>query len=1022
MYNLKTNILKRNLILKVPVLKYSVNSLPKIKVKYDKDVQKKLKQIPELQQNVDQLLSKPHLIDNLKHYKHFYNISSISNAEAKNSYVYKSSVLIQNFMENEITTKNVFVNDADEQHPCLNLTFPGVKPVLDEQFDIKLGTTMSYLCSEGYHFQAYNIKLNENSKKTFVVKNNDIIGEATGMHSRYIKFEAKNMSMSEKDAYIVQFFKSHLKDVYHSPDFNNFLKTNKHYFVIKNSQLLLFSRDIPFSKNYNKAVSKIFNNLKPVMDIFSNKNFYYLDIQANTISSATLIKSLLSKTFTYKKEKFLNSVIMTTRSNDDVVNCLTSYSPSKEYSMKMIELLDADLKDEYAAEIRKLMEHDTNDIINKLQLIARTEPEIHHMTSILSNFKDVEFTCVLTVYLWKTLAKLKSIKPTSINYDKCISNLNDDSLLNVPDLPTSNGVNINVFTDASLKNETSATAQVYFVNNTLAYMQSSINNNISSYIDTAELHAAVSAMDQCQVIKSMIKDFLEVEQEINTTIFIDNTYVLNAISLHEKKVYEKTSVKNFDFLISSKYEGIDLRYVPTLCNIADGLTKVKFNRGLYSSIWLRQFSKKKVSDFKSQFELIKSKYAYVNKTIDNFKKMIKKTKKQFNSLREMEELYEKHTDDIIKKERILTEIKDISTRCLIELRATDKYLQKKANKYNIVLETKNEGNGNKDFDIAMEALSKEVNYDKGVQMIASELGSMKINVQNEKKVPADFKRALNSRNNILNLWEISIEEKINEISEYFNHKERLKFKTINDKYESMKRLQEQRDKRYQEWKEYLKNKENQNSEEESKDLLHKLVESNINMISREEREKAARLEALEEQQNLEKKRIANELALKESFKSTLKSMIECNNLNEASQRITLEKQQEMDKIFADLEKKVKKCKEARRVKQAKNATAVKQKSHNPEVNFDNIHSFTIGYPFDEHARITKGATLTTRQQAKLKSVVQIQQLDVLHKRQEKARKRKLEIMARKKRIQGRLNDLYLEGLMKNHQRRNTGMF
>lgn len=1024
MYKLTINTFKRNLLFKVPIIHYSASTLPKIKVKYDENLRKEIKQTPELQQTVNQLLSKSRLKEHFNHCKHFYDISSITFEQSKDLDIYKSSILISKSMENDINTKNIFLNKAGKQPSVLSSEIPDVKHIIDDNFDIKLGTMMSYLTSEGYHFQAYNIAINEKYKKSFAATNNDIIGEVTGLHSRFVKFEPK-MTMSDKDAYIVQFFKKHVKDVYHSPDFNNFFKVNGYYFVIKNSQLLLFTRETPFSKKHNKTFSKLFNGLKDNVDIVSSKDFYYLDIEASTISSVKLIESLLSSTLTEQKEKILNSVIMTTKSNDDIVNCLISYSPSREYSLKMIELLDADIKDGYAAEIKKLMEHDTKDIINKLQLIARTEPEIHHMTSILNNFKDVEFTSVLTVYLWKTLAKLKSLEPTKINYDKYSSKSKDNVWLNVPDQPSSAGVNVSVFTDASLKNETSATAQVFFVNNMLAYMHSAVNNSIASYIDSAELHAAVSAMDLCQIVNDMIKGFLKVEKNVDKVLYIDSLPALNAISLHEKKVYRNTSVKHFDSLSSAKFEDVALRYVPSSCNIADGLTKRKFNKGLYSSIWLKQIANKKTDVDKSVFESKKKSYTSTNKTVENFNKMLEKTKMEFNSLQEMEELYELHANGINKKELILSEIGDISTKCLIELRAADVNLNKIANEHGIKLETKNEDNVIKDFDVTMEALSKEVNYDNSVQMIASELSSMKVFIKDENNVPDDLKKALHSRNNILNLWEISIEEKINKISEYFDEKERLRFKDINEKYNSIKELQERQKIRYQEWKDYLKNKENQNSEEASRDMLHKLVNSNIKLMSREEKKEKMRLEAVQAQQNLEKRRIESESALRENFKSTLKAMVEYNKLNEESQRIPLKKQKEMERMFAALEKKLQKAEESRRIKQAneaRKAAVIAQQSHNPEVEFENTQCLSIGYPFHEYAGITRGANLTAKQKAKLQSVVQIQQMEVAHKKQTKAKKKKMAIMARKKEIVGRINDIMLEELMKEHERDKNGMF
>lgn len=1025
MNKVKINTFKRNLLFKVPILKYSASILPTIKVKYDENLRKEIKKTPELQQTVNQLISKPRLIENFNHYKHFYDISSINADQSKNWDIYKSSILISKFTENDINTRDIFLNKEGKQPSFLTSKFPTVNPILDDNFDIKLGTMMAYLTVEGYHFQAYNISINEKYKKPFTVTNNDIIAEVTGLHSRYIKFEPKKMTMNDKDAYIVQLFKSQVKDVYHSPDFNNFFKVNGHYFVIKNSQLLLFTRETPFTKKHDKAFLKMFSGLKDILDISPSEDFYYLDIEASTISSVKLIESLISSTLTEQKEKILNSVIMTTKSNDDVFDCLLSYSPSKEYSLKMIELLDKDIKDGYATEIKKLMDHDTRDIINKLQLISRTEPEIHHMTSILNNFKDVKFTSVLTVYLWKTLAKLKSLEPTKINYGKYSSKLKDSAWLNVPDQLPSAGVNVSMFTDASLKNETSATAEVFFVNNVLAYMHSAVNNSRSSYIDSAELHAAVSAMGLSQIVENMITDFFKVEKDINKVLFIDNLSVVNAISLHEKKLYQNTSVKHFDSLSSAKFEDVALRYVPSSCNIADGLTKRKFNKSLYSSIWLKQITNKKTDIDKSKFESIKKRYTSVNKTVEDFNKMLEKTRLQFNSLQEMEKLYERHTNDINKKELILSEIGDISTRCLVELKAADVNLNKIADEHGIELETKNDNNGIKDFDITMKALSKEVNYDNSVQMIASQLSSMKVSIKNEKDVPEDLKTALHSRNTILDLWEISIEEKINKISEYFDEKERLRFKDINDKYNSIKEAQEQEKRRYQEWKDYLRNKENQNSEAASRNLLLKLVNSNIRMLSIEEKKERLKLEAVQARQNLERKRIESESALRKNFKSTLKAMVEYNKFNEESQRIPLKKQKEMERMFADFEKKLQKVEKSRRIKQAneaRKAALLAQQSHNPEVEFENTQCFTIGYPFDEHAEITRGADLTAKQKAKLKSVVQIQQMEMVHKRQKKAKKKKMAIMARKKEIVGRVNDIVMEKLLKEHERNNNGMF
>lgn len=1022
MFNVKINAVKRNSLLKIPKLKYSTRNLPKIKVAYDETLSKELKKTPELQQNLNQLLSKPRLKKHIDDHKHFYNISSISVDQSKKLEIYKSSILISKCMEKDINTKSIFLNKEGKQPSFLSSAFPSVKPVLDDNFDIKLGTMLAYLTAEGYHFQAYNIKINENSNKSFAVANNEIIAEVTGLHSEYIKFEPKKMKMNDKDAYIVQLFRRYIKDVCHSPDFNNFFKANGRYFVIKNSQLLLFSLETPFSKNYNKAFVKIFDDLKDSIEIVPSKDFYYLDIEENTVSSIKLIESLIASTLTEQKEKLLNSIIMNTKSSKDVVDCLISYSPTKEYSLKMIELLDKDIKDEYAIEIKKLMEHDTKDIINKLRLISRTEPEIHHMTSILDNFKDVQFTGILTVYLWKTLAKLKSLEPTKMNYGKSSSRLNSDKWLNVPDLPSTRGVNISVFTDASLKNETSATAQVFFVNNVLAYMHSAVNNNTSSYIDSAELHAAVTAVNLCQIVKSMITDFLKVKKNIDKVLYIDNLSVLNAILLHKKRIYRNTSVKFFDSLSSTKFKDVTLRFVPSSCNIADGLTKLKFNRSLYSSIWLKQILNKKADVDKSAFESKKKGYASINQTVENFSRKLEKTRLQFNSLQEMEELYERHANDVNKKELILSEIGDISTKCFVELRAADVNLKKIANEHGIQLETKNENRGIKDFDITMEALSKEVNYDNSVQMITSELSSMKIFIKNEKNVPDDLKTALHSRNNILNLWEISIEEKINKISEYFDEKERLRFKDIADKYSSIKESQEREKRRYEEWEAYLKNKENQNSEEASKDLLLKLVNSNVEKMSREEQEKRIKLEAVQARQDLERRRIENKLAMRKNFKSTLKSMVDYNKLNEESQRIPLEKQKEMKRMFAAIEKKLQKVEESRRTKKARKAALLEQQSHNPEVEFENTQYFSIGYPFDKHAGITRGAELTAKQKAKLNSVVQIQQMEVAHRKETKAKKRKMAIMAMKKELVGTFNNIMEEKWMKEHERENNGMF
>lgn len=109
MYKLTINTFKRNLLFKVPIIHYSASTLPKIKVKYDENLRKEIKQTPELQQTVNQLLSKSRLKEHFNHCKHFYEISSITFEQSKDLDIYKSSILISKSMENDINTKTYFL-------------------------------------------------------------------------------------------------------------------------------------------------------------------------------------------------------------------------------------------------------------------------------------------------------------------------------------------------------------------------------------------------------------------------------------------------------------------------------------------------------------------------------------------------------------------------------------------------------------------------------------------------------------------------------------------------------------------------------------------------------------------------------------------------------------------------------------------------------------------------------------------------------------------------------------------------
>ncbi|KAF0275344.1 hypothetical protein FOG50_03797 [Hanseniaspora uvarum] len=1002
---------------------YSTNALPKVKIQYGNKLQAKLKASFKAKSEYDEIVSKK-LVNDYSYYKQFYNISAISKQESKKYAFYENSVVVNDLTSLDVKSDIKFFNKQNAEVTPIKSVNNDVKVVVDDQFDVKLGTLTAYLTGKGYTFEAYNLRLKRQDNDSFVTLNNSILAECTGLSSSYVKFKAKNSIMNYKDTELIKTFKENVNITTHLPNSINFLKFSEFYLVIKNSQLLIFSKNDSYQKN-RKELNKLFNSLNKYIDSSPSADFYFMDVKSNSFSSASIITSLLKEVFTKEKEEILNSMIMKYKSNRDVVDTLTSYSPSNEYTFKLIELLDTDMKDEYKARIKKLKEPDTKEIIEKLQLICRTEPEMHYMTSILSNFKDVKFTCVLTVYLWKTLLKLKTLKPNVISYDLLLENLGDVQY-KIPQQIDQESSTISVFTDASLNNEISATGQIYYINNRIAYMQSTVDNKILSYIDSAELHAVVTAAEKTTSIKSFISEFIKQSQEFETVFYVDNTSVLNALSLHQNQTYDQNNLKHYQYLNSVELDDIKMLYVPSECNVADGLTKAKFDNKLYASIWFKQFMNKKITKEQFQVDSVEKKHNYVNKVLVNFKELIEKKRGKLQSIQEMEELYEKHSNDISKKEQILFELNEIGKNCIQELKVADKVLTKLAKTHNVVLKQVSKSDNIDDLGITMQSLSKEVDYSKQLKMISTELSSKKLYLENEDKikVPSKLKTALTARNNILNLWEVSIEEKVEEIGEYFDKRERLRFKTINDKYVSLKEIQAQKEKRFAEWKEYLINKENQNTEEANNKFLKELVASNQKMILREEKERRNQIEALKAKETLEQKRLQNEGILKESFENTLNSMMQYNKLKEESEKMPLEKQREIKRVFAELEKKRKSMEEIRQAKQAENAKKAKlleKQNYNPEVEFENTTCFTIGYPFEKFAGIAKDAQLTAKQKAKLTSVVKIQQLEIAHKNKKEEDDLRLEQIGKKKRLIDHFRKKSYDDYLKAEEKKKNGL-
>ena len=240
----------------------------------------------------------------------------------------------------------------------------------------------------------------------------------------------------------------------------------------------------------------------------------------------------------------------------------------------------------------------------------------------------------------------------------------------------------------------------------------------------------------------------------------------------------------------------------------------------------------------------------------------------------------------------------------------------------------------------------------------------------------------------------------------------------------MKEIQAQKEKRFAEWKEYLINKENQNTEEANNKFLKELVASNQKMILREEKERRNQIEALKAKETLEQKRLQNEGILKKSFKNTLKSMMQYNKLKEQSEKMPLEKQKEIKRVFAELEKKRKSIEQIRQAKQAENAKKAKlleKQNYNPEVEFENTTFFTIGYPFEKFAGIAKDAQLTAKQKAKLTSVVKIQQLEIAHKNKKEDDDLRLEQIGKKKRLIDHFRKKSYDDYLKAEEKKKNGL-